>query len=353
MNPKVYDLITVLICLFSLYQDTTYAQNPIACGNGQPWQLAIGMIGQVNPIPPTPSHLRKIPDGKAEHTIEAGEFFRVIDGPQCTSSSGMSWWYIRDTHGREGWISQGTGEEYWIIPFETPEDFYVENFKTSLQLDMNSPVINIREQLSLFGGAGGRDCIMRPPLILHYLDNRVLENVTFQVQEKVIITIYRPDGTLYWETTTIAGELGGFNNCKLGTGELSFEVVFNPHEPSGIWSMTLEGTLGKYVSYDFLLQPSTYKNFSLWCEDRSAYLLFEGFESNQKITLQLVKVGNRVSDDNDALDYYIDVQMEWQITLDEQGQMIVFLPSEIEFSYNLLLYVPGQNLPYFYQPYVC
>lgn len=94
----------------------SYAQDA-QCGNGMIQQLKIGNVGRVPLDEPTPSTLRSEPGGQGIGYIQPGETFAVLDGPQCTPSTGTSWWYVQINDFSEGWISEGNKGDYWIEPF--------------------------------------------------------------------------------------------------------------------------------------------------------------------------------------------------------------------------------------------
>jgi hypothetical protein len=87
------------------------------CGNRLMWRLQVGGRGQVSLAQSDPSTLRSqpgAPNGIAY--MQPGVTFIVLDGPRCTRSNGVSWWYVRAENGDTGWVSEGNFGEYWINP---------------------------------------------------------------------------------------------------------------------------------------------------------------------------------------------------------------------------------------------
>jgi hypothetical protein len=338
-------------CFFALMLMEIFFKNPLpafaqsdSCGNGQPWQLEIGMIAEVNPNTSSSSNesnLRKVPGGDIDATVRVGELFRVIDGPECTSSNGISWWFIVTDDGREGWVSQGKDDEYWIIPFEVPDDLYVSNFNNSIELDEGTPIVSATQQLSFFGGYGG-GCI--PPELpqSEYVYAPALENASYQqveatdyqnfkVGENVEITVYKPDGEVYLQRTEFGGE--AFDECGWDGGEVGIYWSFNLDDPAGIWIIEFKGEFGKNVSYQLFLHPSSFPNTQTFCpEDDAIFVLLQGFNPNESISLRLLEdIGEPI--EGTIFGEQIQnttVLNEWDVRVDEQGQLIILLPETIE-----------------------
>jgi hypothetical protein len=81
------------------------------------WQFSIGQRGLVPLRETTPSTLRAEPGSLTVYGyIYPGNYFTIVEGPICSTWNGMSWWRVRTDDGREGWISEGNREVYWIDP---------------------------------------------------------------------------------------------------------------------------------------------------------------------------------------------------------------------------------------------
>jgi hypothetical protein len=46
--------------------------------------------------------------------LPPGEFFNVIGGPQCVD--GVAWFHVEAENGVQGWMAEGSPEEYWVQP---------------------------------------------------------------------------------------------------------------------------------------------------------------------------------------------------------------------------------------------
>jgi serine/threonine-protein kinase len=92
------------------------------CAGALPMRMKVGSGGRTTLLPPSPTRVRQTPGLSAPvlRSVEAGQTFMVIGGPQCADS--VQWWQIDvyNTDGRwTGWIGEGQGGTYWIEPFET------------------------------------------------------------------------------------------------------------------------------------------------------------------------------------------------------------------------------------------
>ncbi|MBI5959688.1 MAG: protein kinase [Chloroflexi bacterium] len=97
------------------------ATPPSYCPGALPARMTIGSGGRTTLLPPSPTRVRQTPGLSASvlRSIEAGQTFNILAGPQCADS--VLWWQIDvyDTNGRwTGWIGEGQGGTYWIEPFE-------------------------------------------------------------------------------------------------------------------------------------------------------------------------------------------------------------------------------------------
>jgi len=54
---------------------------------------------------------------KLVRKLEEGEIVHIIDGPEC--DLGWVFWKVRTVNSETGWIPEGDGSEYWVIPIAT------------------------------------------------------------------------------------------------------------------------------------------------------------------------------------------------------------------------------------------
>lgn len=67
--------------------------------------------------------MRSEPVGKIGDTLirklEEGEVLHIIDGPKC--DLGWVFWKVRTVYSETGWIPEGDGSEFWVVPIATDE----------------------------------------------------------------------------------------------------------------------------------------------------------------------------------------------------------------------------------------
>jgi len=67
--------------------------------------------------------MRSEPVGKIGDTLvrklEEGEIVHIIDGPEC--DLGWVFWKVRTVYSETGWIPEGDGDEFWVVPITTHE----------------------------------------------------------------------------------------------------------------------------------------------------------------------------------------------------------------------------------------
>lgn len=67
--------------------------------------------------------MRSEPVGKIGDTLvrklEEGEIIHIIDGPKC--DLGWVFWKVRTVNSETGWVPEGDGSEFWVIPIATYE----------------------------------------------------------------------------------------------------------------------------------------------------------------------------------------------------------------------------------------
>lgn len=56
---------------------------------------------------------------KLVRKLEEGEILHVIDGPVC--DMGWVFWKVRTVYSEYGWIPEGDGSEFWVVPITTSE----------------------------------------------------------------------------------------------------------------------------------------------------------------------------------------------------------------------------------------
>lgn len=96
---------------------STATQAGLRCANARPTRLEIGMRAYVSYDPPNPNRIRENPgkDGKYLGQMYPGEFFTVIDGPECVDD--LIWWeVVAEKDGLTGWTVEGDANDYWVVP---------------------------------------------------------------------------------------------------------------------------------------------------------------------------------------------------------------------------------------------
>lgn len=88
------------------------------CPGTQPSLLMPGRQGQVSAASAAPNRVRSEPSTSASMIgeIPAGEYFDVLAGPTC--ADGWAWFQVR-TETLEGWMAEGSADEYWVQPILT------------------------------------------------------------------------------------------------------------------------------------------------------------------------------------------------------------------------------------------
>jgi len=87
------------------------------CQGDYPTTLQLDGRAKVSPDPPQPNRVRAEPSlkGKIIGELQPGEGMTLIEGPVCTD--GWIWWKIlSDDHRLTGWMAEGDGDMYWMIP---------------------------------------------------------------------------------------------------------------------------------------------------------------------------------------------------------------------------------------------
>jgi hypothetical protein len=288
-----------------------------SCSNGQRWQFSLGQIGQVNPHPPLPNNVRDAPGGTIVSQIEAGELFRVIGGPHCTSN-GLTWWEItfektdgNNTRTVNGWTAQGEGNEYWLIPFEY-EPVRARNFLTRIEVGMGSvPSVSASSQLRAPIWGGGAS--ISAPYFFTYTDwGEVILSGYHAFGEDVEVTVFDPEGDVYSQRRYTVEESDFFPDGSVGT-----MWTPEPADLAGEWWVIIEGENGVNLNVNTFLVPASVPEFKGLCEGRTRVLLLDGFRRNEDVTILLVE-NPRVHDPIDT-----PVLMTWGVAVDRNGQLLV------------------------------
>lgn len=98
-------------------QGNVYWLEPYAAGCAMSPRLIAGKSGQVTVG--LPNTLRSQPGswGTSIGQIPGGEYFVVVDGPQCVD--GLWWWLVQ--YGTvTGWTAEGQSGNYWLVPLTCP-----------------------------------------------------------------------------------------------------------------------------------------------------------------------------------------------------------------------------------------
>src|SRR5690606_112366 len=96
---------------------TARAQEDPNCAGAPMPRLLIGAQARV--LPGDANNVRDSASrsGALVGSIPGGEIFDVLDGPTC--ADGFNWWQI-EYGDVTGWTVEGSGEEYWVEPYEAP-----------------------------------------------------------------------------------------------------------------------------------------------------------------------------------------------------------------------------------------
>lgn len=88
------------------------------CPDTQPSMLMPGRQGRVSTASAATNRVRSEPStaGAIIGEIPAGEYFDVLAGPEC--AHGWAWFQVR-TDKLEGWMAEGSADEYWVQPILT------------------------------------------------------------------------------------------------------------------------------------------------------------------------------------------------------------------------------------------
>ncbi len=86
----------------------------VYCDDTPPSQIQVGIPARVAPIDGTPLNMRVLPGSRVLRQINDNDTFDVIGGPTC--QGGFTWWQIRLENGAQGWVAEGTLEDYFIEP---------------------------------------------------------------------------------------------------------------------------------------------------------------------------------------------------------------------------------------------
>src|SRR5262249_48715217 len=70
--------------------------------------------------PGEPDNLRSSPSltSSIVARLAAGTQLKIIGGPTC--ADGYLWWQVQQLDGSEGWIAEGHGSDYYLLPFAAP-----------------------------------------------------------------------------------------------------------------------------------------------------------------------------------------------------------------------------------------
>lgn len=266
--------------------------------------------------------------------IVPGDYFMIVSNPVC-SSEGIAWWKIETLNFASGWVSKDIFRDGVSIeqPLTSP------NFTTYLMLDVSPPVIDGTRQLSFNGNAGGGGgCQWRPLDDLGFwyrygdVVYQVADTETFSPREKVEITVYRPDHTVYHQQLANAEMPGG--GCWGGeVGMSGFQFTID--DPPGAWMVEFLGESGRTSIYTLYLT----RNFAPWLESFCAagqnIFVLDGFQPLEPVSIELVEVENGDYETG----YQTDVVGRWDVNLDGQGQLVVTFSDTITRNSNRYLLV--------------
>lgn len=112
------------------------------CPNTQPSLLMPGKQGRVSNQTPDPNRVRAEPgkNGALLGEIPAGAYFDVLEGPNCVEDGA---WFKVKYENLEGWMKEGSSEEYWVMPIYTDAQII-----TGPQIELPGITIMIPEEIS-------------------------------------------------------------------------------------------------------------------------------------------------------------------------------------------------------------
>lgn len=91
----------------------TYAE-PVTCPGFMPSRLILPGSGYVlTPAGPLGLRAQATYSSDALAQIPGGALFELLAGPVCADAT--AWWYV-DFNGTRGWLPEGAGDTYWLIP---------------------------------------------------------------------------------------------------------------------------------------------------------------------------------------------------------------------------------------------
>jgi uncharacterized protein YraI len=106
--------------------------------------LMPGRRGRVSNVSAAANRLRSQPSTQATQVgeIPAGMYFDVLSGPTC--ADGMAWFEVRSETGAQGWMAEGSAEEYWVMPILSDArevsgpEITLPGFKLNLPVEVGS-----------------------------------------------------------------------------------------------------------------------------------------------------------------------------------------------------------------------
>ncbi|MCL4876168.1 MAG: SH3 domain-containing protein [Anaerolineae bacterium] len=383
MRTLITSSLLIVAFVMASFASSLRAAQEGACGNGQPWQFSVGMQGHINPYPPsdTPNNLRATPGGDIVAQVYPGEIFTIVAGPECTPSTGTSWWYVATDDGREGWTAQGNAEEYWIIPYfdpdepsgigageneiTVPDDYPIENFRTKIELDIAAPVNKAAEQLSYGSGFGGGGCGIVPtepvPPVITYVFGRsqgatdhqfdftgipALAQHDFGAGKRVDVTIYHENGTVLLETSLIGALPDPEMQCY-PVGDVGLFFEFKPDSPAGEWILEFKGENGDIVTQTTILVPHSDPWKSVYCAGDEYQLILDGFQPGESVQIELIEL-EYISESGEQGGRFDSVHesklvAQWEVNVDKQGQLVVEFADTVAHSSLRALRVIDDN----------
>lgn len=96
---------------------TVVVPTPSNCPGTLPQHVRLGERAQINPANTLPIRLRVSPEtqGTVLALLKPGTTVEILDGPAC--ASGYLWWRVHVINtSKQGWVAQGNGTVYWLLP---------------------------------------------------------------------------------------------------------------------------------------------------------------------------------------------------------------------------------------------
>ncbi|MBZ0314806.1 MAG: SH3 domain-containing protein [Anaerolineae bacterium] len=163
--------------LASVSGSTTTSPGTSLCTGAPASRVSVGATGRVtiSNTNPSPLRMRSAPGGAFVTSLPEGTQFTIQGGPQCQGN--YTWWQIRLSDGRTGWVAEGDASSYFIEPFDPA------TLPTGDAI-VNTSRLNLRES----PGTGGRVLTVLAQNQGVRVVGRLADNSWIQVQTSTSVT---------------------------------------------------------------------------------------------------------------------------------------------------------------------